>query len=328
MIDSLELSIPDTTAKQLGTWADVPVKNAGEEQPYIKRASFLYDKKHPRKGPFPQALVFYGHKRPINREHRHHKVQFVRTSTLTEWDIFNYLGHLFVISSSEMCHLKVMRVDFAADVRSVPVQWFRENCYIPRKQSYQELRWVESLVRTNTTIMIGKRPDLYRIYDKVEDIKHRQKVFHHLGQITDKPEPTITRVERQCSGAAVPAQFRTLSGLLDGAADFDPFALLQFQPAPVMPDTQKWNPQKWLMCMGLKAAVEDVGQTLVRKRLNSKGARKGSRNFKKYSDLLQPSGKPLTNEMLKELYRRSTIRQLNQLRNGCRPLGGWMGELL
>ena len=41
-----------------------------------------------------------------------------------------------------------------------------------RSQEYREFRkWEESTRRSYTSLLIGTRPDLYRIYNKVDEIK-------------------------------------------------------------------------------------------------------------------------------------------------------------
>lgn len=319
MIDSLELSVPHNTTRQIRNWADVPDKRAEKDQPYIRKANFLFDKKHRRSGKSLNVFVYYGHKHPIRRESQHYKVQFVETHSMTAAQLQDQLHELFVLSDLEIRRLKTMRVDFALDVPWVPIQWFRENCYIPFKQHSDGVRSTESIIRGYTTLVIGKRPDFYKIYDKVKEIKHHKKSSPFMGAISGEPELTLSRIERQCSGVGIPIHLRTFGGLLEGAAEFKPFGLLRFRKNAAKPDSEKWKANKWLKCMGLKAAVDDLGEIAVRKRLNRDGLNKASHYFTRYSDLLCPMGEQLTTEMLQEHYRLSTICQLNPPQTGIRP---------
>jgi len=140
-----------------------------------------------------------------------------------------------------------------------------------------------------------------------------------MGLVTGKPEPTVTRVERQCSGISIPSGLRTLGDIVANAAEFDPFKAMIFEDAKVQTDTQNWKAQKWLMSLGLKTAVEEYGLTIVRARLNRQA--NAAKFFAKYSELLSSSVEGVNNDSLFRAYQRSTVFQLNLPCDGRRPQG-------
>lgn len=318
MIDALELAVPWTVPQKHGLWANRPSRDAGPEQPYASKIDFRSKL---------NVIVYSGHRHPIPPAKRHYKLQFTEMRLFTSDDLFYQIGQLFMLGRQQIKQLKVMRVDFAADTL-VPVQWYRENCRAIDKQQYEEIQtWHESTRQGFTTIIFGKRPDLFRIYDKVEETKKGNRKrketieFLHPGILTGAPEPTITRVERQCSAAAVPTPLKTLGDLLLHSTDFNPFEKLRFNKCRAFPDTQKWTPHKLLMNLGLKAAVEKEGLAVIRARMNRSG-RKAKQYFDHYSELLHPIAAGMDNETLTGLYQKSTVFQLNVPVNGRRPQGG------
>ena len=195
MIDALELAVPEHACRRQELWANSPARRIRSKQFYLWQVDFR---------PKLRLIVYYGHGHPIPKKDRHYKLQFVNTATLTEDDFTHQVGQLFLLTESEICSLKVMRVDFAVNVRSVSVQWFRETCVVRCKQTYEEIRrWDECTSPGYTSLKIGKRPDLYRIYDKVDEIKHRTG---HL-RIWAKSLGSLSPLSPEWNVSAVLAEF-------------------------------------------------------------------------------------------------------------------------
>ena len=151
--------------------------------------------------------VYFGHPHPIKREDRHYMVQFHSTGTLTADDFLNCLASAFVLPDRDIRKLKVSRVDLAVDIGGVPVEWFRKHCRVNYKRNSGGYSHWEDNPNRQTTLTFGKRPDRYLVYDKVAEIKNRKNNPHHVLLVRKPgPEPVITRIERECSGRAVPAE--------------------------------------------------------------------------------------------------------------------------
>ena len=192
------------------------------------------------------------------------------------------------------------------------MEWFRQHSRVKRKrkpQSYEVCK-TESSKGYVTSVVFGKRPDLYRIYDRVAEKRERGAEVLYDGMFSGAPVPTVTRVERQCSGRAIPKDLATLGGLFDHAAATDPFpGLLCRETEDECVSTEDWPPQKWLMSVGLATVVKQLGEATVRTRLNRTG--NANRFFSRYSDLLRADSAGVTADRLREIYRNGTMKQLN-----------------
>jgi hypothetical protein len=247
------------------------------------------------------------------KEKRHRKVDFTDTRLLSAGDVLWRLTKFFQIKEEQALSLRVARIDFAADVCGVPMEWFKRHCRVKAKrksQSYENLK-VESSKGAVTSLVFGKRPDLYRVYNRVAEKRERGADILYAGMFSGALAPIVTRVERQCSGKAIPQQLSTLSGLFKHGADVDPFPGLICTPTSTdgLADDD-WSPQKWLMNVGLATVVKEIGEATVRARLNRAGGN-ARRIFEKYSQLLRSESPGVTVEQLREVYRNGTIRQLN-----------------
>ncbi len=153
-----------------------------------------------------------------------------------------------------------------------------------------------------------------------EKLAHSKDILQ-AGLATGASAPIVTRVERQCTGKAIPKNLSTLGGLIEHAADADPLpALVCSQTGTDRIAHDNWPPRKWLMSLGLAAAVRDFGEAEVRARLNRSGGN-AKRVFDNYSDLLLCDSVGVTEAQLRDEYRRGTIRQLNV------PVEGPDGEI-
>jgi hypothetical protein len=304
MIDKLEILVPESVPVRSESWRERNIRPAKVGLPY----SFTLDVDK------QFALrIHFNHRTSVAKDKRHRKVDFTDTRLLSAWDVLWRLTKFFQIKEEQALSLRVARIDFAADVYGVPMEWFKRHCRVKAKrkpQSYETSK-VESSKGAVTSLVFGKRPDLYRVYDRVAEKRERGADILYAGMFSGAPTPIVTRVERQCSGKAIPQQLSTLGGLFKHGADADPFPGLICTPtsADGLADDD-WSPQKWLMNVGLATVVKEIGEATVRARLNRAGGN-ARRIFEKYSQLLRSDSPGVTVEQLREVYRNGTIRQLN-----------------
>jgi hypothetical protein len=90
-------------------------------------------------------------------------------------------------------------------------------------RAYKDL---ERCKRGITTLQMGTRNDLYRVYNKVLEQKAKKGYVFWAGMPPGDPEPVITRVERQCRSTGIPDVLSTVGKLLQNAERFDPFGNL------------------------------------------------------------------------------------------------------
>jgi hypothetical protein len=304
MIDRLEVLVPEDVPKRTEEWRKHRVRPANRSSVYA----------HTLDADFQLALrVHYDFRVPKARASRHFKIDFTDTRLLSAEDFLWRLAQLFQIRREDALLFRIARIDFAADVQDVPVEWFRKHSRVKRKrkpQSYEVCK-TESSKGSVTSVVFGKRPDLYRIYDRVAEKQERRVEILYSGMYSGAPVPTVTRVERQCSGRAIPKDLSTLGGLFEHAAAADPFpGLVCTETKDAHVSTEDWNPQKWLMSVGLATAVKQFGEATVRARLNRAGGN-ANRLFSQYSELLRADRAGVTADRLREIYRNGTLKQLN-----------------
>jgi hypothetical protein len=303
MIDRLEVLVPEDVPKRTENWRIQRVRHAQGNSPYAHTLD---------EGLRLALRVHYDFRVPVAKEKRHLKVDFTDTRLLSAEDLLWRLTWMFRIEEQQAYSFHVARIDFAADVQGVPVEWFRQHCLVKRKrkpQSYEVWK-KETSKGAVTSVVFGKRPDFYRIYDRIAEKLERGADVLYRGMNMGAPVPIITRVERQCTGRAIPKNLATLGGLFENAATADPFPALlcrDTDDGPLAADD--WPPQKWLMSVGLATVVKELGEATVRARLNRTGNAK--RLFDRYSDLLHADSPGVTVDRLREIYRKGTIRQLN-----------------
>ena len=304
MIDKLEILVPESVPVRSESWRERNIRPAKVGLPY----SFTLDVDK------QFALrIHFNHRTSVAKDKRHRKVDFTDTRLLSAWDVLWRLTKFFLIQEEQALSFRVARIDFAADVCGVPMEWFKRHCRVKAKrkpQSYETSK-VESSKGAVTSLVFGKRPDLYRVYDRVAEKRERGADILYAGMFSGAPTPIVTRVERQCSGKAIPQQLSTLGGLFEHGADADPFPGLICSPTSTegLAD-DAWSPHKWLMNVGLATVVKEFGEATVRARLNRAGGN-AKRMFDKYSQLLRSGSPGVTVEQLREVYRNGTIKQLN-----------------
>ena len=303
MIDKLEVLVPEGVPRREEVWR--------ENREHFANLGSIFGRT--LDADFSLALrVHRDFRVPIAKEKRHFKVDFTDTRLMSADDILWRLMWLFEVDQEQALSFRIGRIDFAADVYGVSVEWFKLNSRVKRKRttlSYEGCK--EETSKGNiTSVAFGKRPDMYRIYDRVAEKRHRGAETLYDGMSLGAPVPIVTRVERQCSGRAVPKDVATVGALLEHASTVDPFpALWCREKNDGSPSTEGWPPQKWLMNEGLAAVVQRYGEATVRARLNR--GRNAMRIFSRYSELLSENSTGVTADRIHEIYRFGTVKQLN-----------------
>lgn len=131
--------------------------------------------------------------------------------------------------------LEMMRLDLCADIPNVPVVWFQSRMCFKHKRITHDigpLRY-EVIGKTVETLSAGRRPNIFRIYNKVEESKMQFRKMCKKASVDSDPlvfekefgfreDATLTRIERQHGGGRLPEQITTF-GELHRAPDYNPF---------------------------------------------------------------------------------------------------------
>jgi hypothetical protein len=316
MIDRLEIGVPWHTPGNHAFWSTHVQQRASSKSRY----RWFIDASREM-----HVRIYGGHKTPTSSDNRYFKIEFSKMKTLTADDLTSTMQRLFETSHDNILAFRVMRLDFAADVRGVSVEWFKQNCRVRSKRINGAYESPHEEARNRTeTLYFGAHTDLYRIYNKVAEKRARG------GELGFWPWDTgsrvVTRIERQCTGRAVPKKVSTFGKFLCNAVGCDPFdRLICAENTDIPPSTDDWEPRRWLMNLGLARAVQLHGEATVRARLNR--TRNAKRFFDQYSDLLRSGAPGPSRKDLVTIYRGSTRKQLNipeRDENGdlIYPLGG------
>jgi hypothetical protein len=270
------------------------------------------------------ANLHYSLKRKENDPHEgEHKLELKDTGTKSFSNLVAQVENTIEESSED---LEIMRIDLCADVAEVPVDWFFPRIRVKFKRvSYEmgNLKYRRIGKQGVQTISAGKRPNIVRIYDKIEEYKfqlkkRKRKQSPDADELTLKSEfgvserATITRVEQQFGGGRVPRQiscFRLLSHL----PEFNPFANIEILngTGARVPTLKECGLDMWLTGTRLRAIQDEVGQQAFRRWLSANSSGNAARYLTRYRDFLLPDGPNLlTRETLVEIYRDSVIKQL------------------
>ncbi|MGZ6423675.1 MAG: hypothetical protein ACXWSR_22290, partial [Bdellovibrionota bacterium] len=221
--------------------------------------------------------------------------------------------------------LGVMRIDLCADVPNVPVLWFQPRARFKYKRFAREdgeLKYAKIGSRGVQTLTAGKRPNLFRIYDKpAECLMQFKRMTRRASSDSDdlsfekefgfRPESVLTRVERQIAGKQIPKDLSRF-GMLSRAPEFNPFTVLEIIQGNnrVIPTIEEVGFSEWAIGTRIAQLATEMGMQQLRAYLNRHSPGNASRILKKYERFLTTADKEISTEGIYEIYRESTIKQL------------------
>jgi hypothetical protein len=311
---------------------------------------FYRDSRNDPKGPFRPSphylaaadLRAYGfpvllHTHNLHDKFASHKLEFLETGTLGYTQMRREIHRIF---DTDAGSLAIMRLDVAVDVVGVSVEWFKQQAFVRYKRWTCDIGKIpadaenSSMGKTGVeTFYYGRRPNLIRIYNKVQErrqeyIRLRKRawalakkqamggpvgfVFPNFETVYGYPERgfILTRVERQMAGGRVPQAVGTF-GRLRAAVDFNPFEKLAFleggRPQP-NPDDYEFG--TYAIGMFIRRLIQDEGIHRAKQFLNRASIRHACRLLRTYRDFLPSDSGHVTQKDLVEKYRRSVAAQL------------------
>ncbi len=258
----------------------------------------------------------------------HHKLELIEVGQKTFPRMVHEIERIF--TDVDTMKLEVMRVDPAADVQGLSVRWFKERIRAQYKQfveaigsgDFRELGKGEI-----QTLTFGRRPNFYRIYDKIAEFRHHyNRMYRDLSdksgipsftEMFGVPEQgcTLTRVERQIGGDRIPDVLATV-GQLRNAADFRPFDALGFITGGIKePNPEDYPFEHYATGMFLRHMAQEQGMQVTRRFISQHAHRNTRRTLRKYQDFLpaEDDNEVVNTEYLNELYRQSALKQLEAL---------------
>jgi hypothetical protein len=257
------------------------------------------------------SILYFGHRRSGN-----HKLEITCAGELALSEIGSEIAAVFDI---EPMQTEIMRIDAAVDVWGYPVDWFRHNAGLTRKRHSSEYGRFVAERRQVETLYFGRRPNIFRIYNKTEERwnKYRRLI---TKQNTGDPIPTfeelyghrrdeiLTRVERQYGAGRVPKLIGTLRGLKENAANINPFEPLRFLPLTVSEESvNELTGDAFIKGQGVLRLIERLGYHEAKRVMNKKTCRNANRLFTQ----LKNSDRTCTPPDLYAIYRDAINRQLS-----------------
>ena len=270
------------------------------------------------------ALLHYSLKRDENDPHEgEHKLELLDTGLKTYSELVAQIERTIDLPIDE---LDVMRIDLCVDLYEIPVDFFLTNVRVKFKRAAHEIGLVKyQHIGKNgiQTILVGKRPNVVRFYDKKAELQEQLRKLNRLQSCDSDPltlksafgiseSATITRVERQFGGGRIPEEIDCF-GKLSILPEFDPFTNIVFheETGASTPTLGECSLDMWLAGTRLQQLQKLMGEQQFHRFLNSHSAGNAARYNKRYRDFLVPTGDAILNsQILFDKYRESVKKQL------------------
>ncbi|HEX4030050.1 MAG TPA: hypothetical protein VHX20_06770 [Terracidiphilus sp.] len=270
------------------------------------------------------ALLHYSLKRDEHDPHEgEHKLELLDTGTK------GYSALVEQIESTiegSILDLEIMRIDLCADMFGIPIDWFFSRLRVKFKRVGHEIGTLKAQRIGKVgiqTLSAGKRPNIFRAYDKVAEYneqlrKLRRKRSRDADEITLESEfgisenATITRLEQQFGGNRIPIQIDSFA-LLRNLPGFNPFARIEISrgTGAGVPTISECGLDEWLSGTRLRQLQEEMGQQQFCRWITEHSGGNSARWRKKYAPFLEPENDfPVTSETVFQTYRESVVKQL------------------
>jgi hypothetical protein len=255
---------------------------------------------------------------------KHHKLEFFNVGEKRYSEIAELIDS---VTDAPPAAMGIMRIDLTADVKGISVEWFKQHARFKFKRTereYGELKY-ESIGRGKVeTIMAGRRPNVFRIYNKVAEsqVQFRRMLrkqsrdaepLEFEQEFGFKDTDTLTRVERQCGGDRIPLEIESF-GSLHRAPDYNPFQNFEIVTSglPTLPTPEECEGIEYFTGLGLYYKSKEIGMQEFRKLLNRQSKGNAARTMEKYGRFF-PDGREnaISSREIFEVYRSSVIRQLS-----------------
>jgi len=317
VIDKLDLRIPGSAFFSEDVTKYLREFQLAEGNPRVRRSRFY------------QAVVDL---RPIGPDallHLHYRKE-PHDSKLEVFDVgkkaFSEMENLVAgVVQADPEKLGIMRIDLCADVPNVPVMWFQPRARFKYKRFGREdgeLKYAKIGTQGIQTLTSGKRPNLFRIYDKPAECKVQfKRMLAKASPDSDAlsfekefgflPDAILTRIERQIAAKQIPTELSRF-GHLQRTPDFNPFTPLEIVGGGnhLIPTVEEVGLSEWLTGTRLAQLAEELGMQQLRHFINKQSSGNASRFLERYKRFLPLGQERISVKGIYEIYRESTIKQL------------------
>jgi hypothetical protein len=270
------------------------------------------------------ALLHFSLKRDENDPHEgEHKLELLDTGKKGYSEI---VGEIESVIEGPISDLEIMRIDLCADMWGTPIEWFLSRLRVKYKRVAYEIgnqKWQHIGKAGIQTLSSGKRPNIFRAYDKVAEYEEQlrrlqRKRSKDADEITLETEfgipsdAVITRLEQQFGGNRIPAVIDSFDQLFR-LPEFNPFKRIEIAngSGAHVPTISEFGLDCWLTGTRLRELQQEMGRQQFNRWLSSHATGNATRWRKKYAAFLEPdAGNHVTAETIFETYRASVIKQL------------------
>lgn len=270
------------------------------------------------------ALLHFSLKRDERDPHAgEHKLELLDTGLKGYSKI---TGQIESTIEGPIADLETMRIDLCADMIGTPMEWFLPRLRVKFKRVAHEIGTLKAQRIGKAgiqTLSAGKRPNMFRAYDKVAECKDQlrklqRKRSKDADDLTLKSEfgisetAVITRLEQQFGGNRIPKPVATF-GDLPRLPEFNPFTRIEISngTAARVPTIEERGLDTWLKGTQLRQLLDEMGLHQFRRWLNAHTNGNSARVRKQYAEFLQPENDDrVTTKTVFETYRDSVKRQL------------------
>jgi hypothetical protein len=258
-----------------------------------------------------------------------HKLELLDTGAISYQRMQQEITRVFDVDPSAM---SITRIDLAADVPDVPVEWFQVHARAKWKQWLARF-YSEMDRRSVQTLYFGKRPNCIRIYDKVSEYQNQ---FHQMcrrasdaaelptfEEVFKLPETSVlTRVERQIGGCRLPRPIDTIKKMRY-LPDFNPFDRLELLNGKARSKQTTGTPLKAALSTHpdrdsdermkgfvINLLFKELGAQEARAFLNQQSKGNAARYIRTYRAFLPSDDAGLDDYELLRRYQESVSRQL------------------
>lgn len=323
MIDKLELRLPRVTLFQSEV-REFMLESRNFENSSRTMKSGRYSWVTDLRPVGIDAILHYGLKREENDPHEgEHKLELLDTGQKRYTEIVRQIESTI---EGPICDLETMRIDLCADLKGVPLEWFFTRLRVKFKRVAHEIGSLKAQRIGKAgiqTLSAGKRPNIFRAYDKVAEYKSQlrdlqRRASRDADKLTLETEfgvregDVITRLEQQFGGNRIPIEidcFARLSRL----PNFNPFTRIEISngKGARVPSIGECGLHHWLIGTRLSELLSEMGQQQFIRWLHTHSDGNSARLRKQYIDFLASEGDEIiTMQTVVETYRESVTRQL------------------
>ena len=270
------------------------------------------------------AILHFSLKRDERDPHEgEHKLELLDTG---EKGYSKIVGEIESFVEGAISDLEIMRIDLCADMIGIPMDWFFNRLRVKYKRVAHEIGTLKAQRIGKAgiqTLVSGKRPNIFRAYDKVAEYKQqlrdlRRKDTRHAEEITFESrfgvseKSVITRLEQQYGGNRVPYELECF-GKLSQLPDFNPFRRIEIVngSGAHVPDIQECGFATWVTGTHLRQLRDEMGAQQFARWINSHSEGNFARWRKQYAAFLEPDSDILvTTQTVVDTYRESVKKQL------------------